>query len=94
VSSTAATSGAPIWTRPSPCSNPPTTGLGERLWISGSCSLQHVPVDLAYEKALDAEIRNWLAFAVQKLDEIATLKRVSCKALTRSRRRWKLRASR
>jgi len=49
--------------------------LGERLWISGSCSLQHVPVDLAYEKALDAEIRNWLAFAVQKLDEIATLKR-------------------
>jgi 5-methyltetrahydropteroyltriglutamate--homocysteine methyltransferase len=34
-----------------------------------------VPVDLAHEKTLDAEIRNWLAFAVQKLDEIATLKR-------------------
>ncbi len=49
--------------------------LGERLWISASCSLQHVPADLAYEKALDAEIRSWLAFAVQKLDEIATLKR-------------------
>jgi len=48
--------------------------LGERLWISASCSLQHVPVDLAHEKTLDAEIRNWLAFAVQKLDEIATLK--------------------
>jgi len=49
--------------------------LGDRLWISAGCSLQHVPVDLAHEKALDAEIRNWLAFAVQKLDEIATLKR-------------------
>jgi 5-methyltetrahydropteroyltriglutamate--homocysteine methyltransferase len=34
-----------------------------------------VPVDLAHEKTLDAEVRNWLAFAVQKLDEIATLKR-------------------
>src|SRR5216683_3668370 len=49
--------------------------LGERLWISAGCSLQHVPVDLAHEKTLDAEVRNWLAFAVQKLDEIATLKR-------------------
>jgi len=49
--------------------------LGERLWISAGCSLQHVPVDLAHEKTLDAEIRNWLAFAAQKLDEIAALKR-------------------
>src|SRR5204863_3816033 len=49
--------------------------LGERLWISAGCSLQHVPVDLAHEKTLDAEIRDWLAFAVQKLDEITTLKR-------------------
>jgi 5-methyltetrahydropteroyltriglutamate--homocysteine methyltransferase len=48
--------------------------FGERLWISASCSLQHVPVDLAHEKTLDAETRNWLAFAVQKLDEIAALK--------------------
>src|SRR6266853_134529 len=48
--------------------------LGERLWISAGCSLQHVPVDLAHEKTLDAEIRNWLAFAVQKLEEIAALK--------------------
>ncbi len=49
--------------------------LGKRLWVSAGCSLQHVPVDLAHEKTLDAEVRNWLAFAVQKLDEIATLKR-------------------
>jgi 5-methyltetrahydropteroyltriglutamate--homocysteine methyltransferase len=49
--------------------------LGERLWISAGCSLQHVPVDLAHEMTLDAEIRGWVAFAVQKLGEIATLKR-------------------
>src|SRR6266700_3480861 len=49
--------------------------LGERLWVSASCSLLHVPVDLDHEKKLDPEIRQWLAFAVQKLDEIAALKR-------------------
>ena len=40
-----------------------------------SCSLLHVPVDLAHETALDADIRASLAFAVQKLDELAVLKR-------------------
>ncbi|MDP2027106.1 5-methyltetrahydropteroyltriglutamate--homocysteine S-methyltransferase [Sulfuriferula sp.] len=48
--------------------------LGERLWLAPSCSLQHVPVDLAGEDKLDAELRSWLAFAVQKLDELAALK--------------------
>ncbi len=49
--------------------------LGERLWLAPSCSLLHVPVDLDSETALDAEIRDWLAFAVQKLDELQTLAR-------------------
>lgn len=49
--------------------------LGERLWISASCSLLHVPIDLAHEGKLDPEIRSCLAFAVQKLDEIVALKR-------------------
>jgi 5-methyltetrahydropteroyltriglutamate--homocysteine methyltransferase len=44
--------------------------LGERLWVAPSCSLLHVPVDLASEKQLDAELRSWLAFAQQKLDEV------------------------
>ncbi|MHB1245072.1 MAG: 5-methyltetrahydropteroyltriglutamate--homocysteine S-methyltransferase [Sulfuriferula sp.] len=48
--------------------------LGERLWLAPSCSLQHVPVDLAGENKLDVELRSWLAFAVQKLDELAALK--------------------
>ena len=48
--------------------------LGDRLWVGASCSLLHVPVDLDQETELDAEIRSWLAFAQQKILEIATLK--------------------
>ena len=48
--------------------------LGERLWLAPSCSLQHVPVSLAAETKLDPEIGNWLAFADEKLAELATLK--------------------
>ena len=47
--------------------------LGDRLWIAPSCSLLHVPVDLASEVKLDAEFRSWLAFALQKLDEVKVL---------------------
>ncbi|MEO6975678.1 MAG: 5-methyltetrahydropteroyltriglutamate--homocysteine S-methyltransferase [Gallionella sp.] len=47
--------------------------LGERLWIAPSCSLLHVPVDLANEENLDIEIKSWLAFALQKLDELKVL---------------------
>ncbi|MGJ7460525.1 5-methyltetrahydropteroyltriglutamate--homocysteine S-methyltransferase [Halomonas sp. MA07-2] len=47
--------------------------LGERLWIAPSCSLLHVPVDLERETELDPELRSWLAFARQKLDETVTL---------------------
>lgn len=55
--------------------------LGDRLWIAPSCSLLHVPVDLASEQKLDAEIKSWLAFALQKLDELQVLE----KALNRGR---------
>ncbi|CAE6806948.1 5-methyltetrahydropteroyltriglutamate--homocysteine S-methyltransferase [Paraburkholderia domus] len=47
--------------------------LGERLWIAPSCSLLHVPVDLDSEQKLDAEVRSWLAFALQKLGELKVL---------------------
>jgi 5-methyltetrahydropteroyltriglutamate--homocysteine methyltransferase len=47
--------------------------LGERLWIAPSCSLLHVPVDLDSEHQLDAEVKSWLAFALQKLDELKVL---------------------
>ncbi|WP_163580261.1 hypothetical protein, partial [Klebsiella pneumoniae] len=47
--------------------------LGDRLWIAPSCSLLHVPVDLGQEAQLDDELKSWLAFAVQKLDELHVL---------------------
>ncbi len=46
---------------------------GEQLWIAPSCSLAHVPVTLASEKRLDAELKSWLAFATEKLDELSTI---------------------
>ena len=50
--------------------------LGERLWLAPSCSLLHVPVDLDAETSLEPELKRWLAFARQKLDEVATLARL------------------
>ncbi len=49
--------------------------LGERLWVAPSCSLLHSPVDLEREDQLDAELKSWLAFAVQKCQEVALLGR-------------------
>ncbi|WP_022975939.1 5-methyltetrahydropteroyltriglutamate--homocysteine S-methyltransferase [Nevskia ramosa] len=49
--------------------------LGDRLWVSASCSLLHVPTDLAREHKLDPTLKSWMAFATQKLDEVALLKR-------------------
>lgn len=50
--------------------------LGRRLWLAPSCSLLHVPVDLAQEESLDPELLSWLAFARQKLDEVVSLARL------------------
>jgi 5-methyltetrahydropteroyltriglutamate--homocysteine methyltransferase len=48
-------------------------GAASKIVVSTSSSLQHVPVDLTLEKDLDPEIASWLAFAVQKVDELVTL---------------------
>lgn len=48
--------------------------LGERtLWIGSSCSLLHSPIDLNDETRLDAEVKSWFAFALQKCEELALL---------------------
>ncbi len=44
----------------------------ERLWLSPSCSLLHVPIDLEAETALDPQHRAWMAFARQKIEELRT----------------------
>lgn len=46
----------------------------ERLWIAPSCSLLHTPITLKNEPALDDELKSWLAFADEKLDEVAILR--------------------
>src|SRR6266513_2796417 len=46
-----------------------------QLWVAPSCSLQHVPIDLDLETRLDSELKGWLAFAKQKLVEVATVTR-------------------
>ena len=47
----------------------------DQLWVAPSCSLLHVPQDLDLERRLDPEIKQWLAFAKQKLGEVAVLAR-------------------
>jgi 5-methyltetrahydropteroyltriglutamate--homocysteine methyltransferase len=47
----------------------------EYLWVAPSCSLLHVPIDLDLETQLDPDLVSWLAFAKQKLGEVATLTR-------------------
>jgi len=46
---------------------------GRDIVLAPSCSLLHCPIDLAQERSLDPEIRTWLAFAVQKIEELAVL---------------------
>ncbi len=52
----------------------------EKIWIASSCSLLHCPYDLELEtdeKSLPPEVRQWLAFAKQKVEEISTLKSIA-----------------
>lgn len=48
----------------------------DTVWLSSSCSLQHCPVDLSEEHALDPEIRSWMAFSVQKCEEISKIRQI------------------
>jgi len=42
----------------------------ERLWLSTSCSLLHVPLDANEEKRLPGSLATWLSFARQKIAEL------------------------
>ncbi|HET7314483.1 5-methyltetrahydropteroyltriglutamate--homocysteine S-methyltransferase, partial [Salinisphaera sp.] len=50
-----------------------TTIGGDRLMVGPACSLLHSPVTLKSETKLDADLKNWLAFAEEKLAEIVCL---------------------
>ena len=42
----------------------------EKIIISSSCSLLHTPFTLKYEQKMSPNIKNWLSYAVEKLDEV------------------------
>jgi len=50
-----------------------------RIWIAPSCSLIHCPIDIELEKDgkyLAPEIKDWMAFAKQKLEEVNVLRQL------------------
>jgi 5-methyltetrahydropteroyltriglutamate--homocysteine methyltransferase len=49
----------------------------DRIIIAPSCSLLHSPIDIDLETAIDPEIKNWMAFAKQKLNEVSELKQIA-----------------
>ncbi|HUV57588.1 MAG TPA: 5-methyltetrahydropteroyltriglutamate--homocysteine S-methyltransferase [Acidimicrobiales bacterium] len=51
------------------------TGLATEIVVSTSCSLLHVPLGRAADENIDQEVRPWLAFAHDKLGELAILAR-------------------
>ena len=55
---------------------PAARKLGNNLWLSTGCSLLHAPQDLDLEEKLDPRIKQWMAFAKQKLGELAALKKI------------------
>ncbi|OQQ19955.1 5-methyltetrahydropteroyltriglutamate--homocysteine S-methyltransferase [Streptomyces sp. M41(2017)] len=50
-------------------------GLAGQVDVAASCSLLHVPLDTAVERAIEPQVLRWLAFARQKTAEIVTLAR-------------------
>ncbi|MFA7083241.1 MAG: 5-methyltetrahydropteroyltriglutamate--homocysteine S-methyltransferase [Arcobacteraceae bacterium] len=43
----------------------------KNILVSTSCSLLHVPFSLKYETSLNKEVKSWLAFACEKLNELS-----------------------
>ncbi|HLQ58901.1 MAG TPA: 5-methyltetrahydropteroyltriglutamate--homocysteine S-methyltransferase, partial [Gemmatimonadales bacterium] len=58
----------------------------DRLWVAPSCSLLHTPLDLDLETKLDPELKSWLAFAKQKLQEVVALAKADRTAVESSSR--------
>ncbi|PKW17070.1 5-methyltetrahydropteroyltriglutamate--homocysteine S-methyltransferase [Saccharopolyspora spinosa] len=50
-------------------------GSADEVAVSTSCSLLHVPYDVAAEADIDPQVKSWLAFAAQKVREVVVLGR-------------------
>ncbi|MCS6991643.1 MAG: 5-methyltetrahydropteroyltriglutamate--homocysteine S-methyltransferase [Chitinophagales bacterium] len=48
----------------------------DRVLLAPSCSLLHIPCDLDLERDMPEEIKSWMAFAKQKLEELVILKKL------------------
>lgn len=48
----------------------------ENLLVSSSCSLLHTPFTLKYEEKLDKQIKSWLSYAVEKLEEVSLISKI------------------
>jgi len=51
-----------------------STRRTQNIWLAPTCSLLHVPCNLELETKLDSNIKNWLSFGKQKLQELDILK--------------------
>ncbi|WP_024791375.1 5-methyltetrahydropteroyltriglutamate--homocysteine S-methyltransferase [Lebetimonas sp. JS032] len=45
----------------------------DKIHIGSSCSLLHVPYTLKYETKMDEDIKSWISYALEKLDEIRVI---------------------
>ncbi|GAB3680433.1 5-methyltetrahydropteroyltriglutamate--homocysteine S-methyltransferase [Saccharopolyspora tripterygii] len=50
-------------------------GVADEVAIGTSCSLLHVPYDVEAETQIDPQVKSWLAFAAQKVQEVVVLGR-------------------
>ncbi|MDT8339861.1 MAG: 5-methyltetrahydropteroyltriglutamate--homocysteine S-methyltransferase, partial [Sulfurimonas sp.] len=48
----------------------------ENILIGSSCSLLHTPFTLKYEEKISHDIKEWLSYALEKLDEISLLSKL------------------
>jgi len=48
----------------------------DQLLIGSSCSLLHTPFTLKYETKMDEDIKSWLSYAVEKLNEIKIIEKL------------------
>jgi 5-methyltetrahydropteroyltriglutamate--homocysteine methyltransferase len=54
----------------------PISNLLGNLWLAPSCSLLHAPFSLEGEDTLDPELKSWLSFSKEKLQELIDIKQL------------------
>jgi 5-methyltetrahydropteroyltriglutamate--homocysteine methyltransferase len=48
----------------------------DKILVGTSCSLLHVPFTLKYEEKMDSDIKSWLSYAVEKLNEVTIINKL------------------